>query len=115
MEMIKNSPKDCYQTVQKTVMVILERLQQVLQMESRISSQTERNQYNDLQSLLCATLQSVLKKVESEHAPLISDSIMQALLSMFQVSLVNLTKFYLWVHLLFISRLKLEFGVVLET
>ena len=87
MEMIKNSPKDCYQTVQKTVMVILERLQQVLQMESRISSQTERNQYNDLQSLLCATLQSVLKKVESEHAPLISDSIMQALLSMFQVSL----------------------------
>ena len=97
MEMIKNSPKDCYQTVQKTVMVILERLQQVLQMESRISSQTERNQYNDLQSLLCATLQSVLKKVESEHAPLISDSIMQALLSMFQVSLENFTKlFYLF-------------------
>ena len=90
MEMIKNSPKDCYQTVQKTVMVILERLQQVLQMESRISSQTERNQYNDLQSLLCATLQSVLKKVESEHAPLISDSIMQALLSMFQVSLYKI-------------------------
>jgi len=89
MEMIKNSPKDCYQTVQKTVMVILERLQQVLQMESRISSQTERNQYNDLQSLLCATLQSVLKKVESEHAPLISDSIMQALLSMFQSSVNN--------------------------
>ena len=58
---------------------------QVLQMEARISSQTERVQYNDLQSLLCATLQSVLKKVEPEHAPLISDNIMQALLSMFQV------------------------------
>ena len=54
-------------------------------MEARISSQTERVQYNDLQSLLCATLQSVLKKVEPEHAPLISDNIMQALLSMFQV------------------------------
>ena len=30
MEMVKNSPKDCYLTVQKTTMVILERLQQVL-------------------------------------------------------------------------------------
>jgi len=89
MEMIKNSPKDCYVTVQKTVMVILERLQQVLQMEARISSQTERVQYNDLQSLLCATLQSVLKKVEPEHAPLISDAIMQALLQMFQSSVNN--------------------------
>lgn len=33
MEMVKNSPKDCYVTVQKTTMVILERLQRVLQME----------------------------------------------------------------------------------
>ena len=31
MEMIKNSPQDCYVTVQKTTMVILERLNQVLQ------------------------------------------------------------------------------------
>ena len=89
MEMIKNSPKDCYTTVQRTVVVILERLQQVLQMEARIQSQNERVQYNDLQSLLCATLQSVLKKVEPEHAPLISDTIMQALLSMFQSSVNN--------------------------
>ena len=33
MELVKNSPKDCYVTVQKTTMVILERLQRVLQME----------------------------------------------------------------------------------
>ena len=44
-------------TVQKTVMIILERLQSVLQMESRIQSQSDRTQFNDLQSLLCATLQ----------------------------------------------------------
>ena len=55
MEMVKNSPKDCYVTVQKTVMIILERLQSVLQMESRIQSQSDRTQFNDLQSLLCAT------------------------------------------------------------
>ncbi len=35
MEMVKNSPKDCYVTVQKTTMVILERLQKVIQMEVR--------------------------------------------------------------------------------
>ena len=91
MEMIKNSPKDCYVTVQKTIMVVLERLQQVLQMESRIQSQTERAQYNDLQSLLCATLQSVLRKVEATDAPLISDPIMRALLQMFQSSVNNKT------------------------
>lgn len=83
MEMVKNSPKDCYVTVQKTTMVILERLQQVLQMESHIASHSDRSQYNDLQSLLCGTLQSVLRKVTPEDAPKISDAIMTALLSMF--------------------------------
>lgn len=83
MEMVKNSPTDCYVTVQKTTMVILERLQQVLQMENHISSQADRSQFNDLQSLLCATLQSVLRKVTPEDAPHISDAIMTALLTMF--------------------------------
>ena len=64
----------------------LERLQQVLQMESHIQSQSDRVQFNDLQSLLCATLQSVLRKVEPAHAPQISDNIMTALLQMFQSS-----------------------------
>lgn len=83
MEMVKNSPTDCYVTVQKTTVVILERLQQVLQMENHISSQSDRSQFNDLQSLLCATLQSVLRKVTPEDAPRISDAIMTALLTMF--------------------------------
>lgn len=83
MEMVKNSPKDCYVTVQRTTMVILERLQQVLQMETHIASQNDRSQFNDLQSLLCGTLQSVLRKVTSEDAPQISDAIMTAMLQMF--------------------------------
>lgn len=83
MEMVKNSPKDCYITVQKTTMVILERLQQVLQMETHITSHNDRSQYNDLQSLLCGTLQSVLRKVSPEDAPQISDAIMTAMLTMF--------------------------------
>ncbi|XP_012277181.2 importin subunit beta-1 [Orussus abietinus] len=83
MEMVKNSPRDCYVTVQRTTMVILERLQQVLQMETHIQNNSDRVQFNDLQSLLCATLQSVLRKVTAEDAPQISDAIMTALLSMF--------------------------------
>lgn len=83
MEMVKNSPRDCYVTVQKTTMVILERLQQVLQMESHISTHSDRSQFNDLQSLLCGTLQSVLRKVTPEDAPQISDAIMTAMLTMF--------------------------------
>jgi len=86
MEMIKNSPKDCYDTVQKTTVIILERLQQVLQMETHIQNQSDRVQFNDLQSLLCATLQSVLRKVDPVHAPQISDPIMTALLQMCQTS-----------------------------
>lgn len=83
IEMVKNSPNDCYVTVQKTTMVILERLNQVLAMESHITAHGDRNQIIDLQSSLCATLQSVLRKVEPNDAPKISDAIMTALLTMF--------------------------------
>lgn len=86
MELMKNSPVDCYPTVQKTTMIILERLQQVLHMEAQIQSHNDRVQVNDIQSLLCATLQSVLRKVIPEDAPKISDPIMAALLQMFQTS-----------------------------
>uniref|UniRef100_T1PK15 HEAT repeat protein n=1 Tax=Musca domestica TaxID=7370 RepID=T1PK15_MUSDO len=86
MDMIKNSPLDCYLIVQRTTIVILERLNQVLQMETHISSHNDRHQFNDLQSLLCATLQSVLRKVREDDAPQISDAIMTALLTMFSSS-----------------------------
>lgn len=84
MEMIKNSPKDCYVTVQKTTMVILNRLNQVLQMEGHVANNSDLQHFNDLQSLLCGTLQSVLRKVSQEDAPKISDAIMSALITMFE-------------------------------
>lgn len=86
MEMIKNSPKDCYETVLKTTYVIMERIHALLQMESRIQSSSDRSQFNDLQSLLCATLQSVLRKVQEEHVSSIADSVMTALLQMLKSS-----------------------------
>ena len=33
MELIKNSPRDCYEVVKKTTVFILERLRTILQME----------------------------------------------------------------------------------
>lgn len=57
MEMIKNSPQDCYATVQRMTMIILERLNQVLALEGHLQNSSDRAQFNDLQGLLCATLQ----------------------------------------------------------
>lgn len=86
MELLKNSPKDCYSCVVNTTMIILNRLQQVLQLETHIQNTSDRAQYNDLASLLCATLQSVLRKITPQDAPQISDAVMTALVSMFNTS-----------------------------
>ena len=56
MEMIKNSPEDCYQTVLKTTEEIMKCIQGTFTMQV---SQSDRSQFNDLQSLLCATLQVI--------------------------------------------------------
>lgn len=86
MEMIKNSPNNCYASVQKTTIVILDRLAMVLSVDANVQNQSDRQRLHDVQSSLCATLQSVLRKVKPEDAPLISDRIMHALLTMFSMS-----------------------------
>ena len=80
MELIKNSPTDCYPAVQQTTIIILGKLESLLSIEDALISSNERSQLRDLQSQLCATLQSVLHKIRCEDAPLISDSIMAGLL-----------------------------------
>lgn len=57
MEMIRNSPRDCYATVQKTTLIILERLNRVLAMDGQVQNHSERVEMIDLQGILCATLQ----------------------------------------------------------
>lgn len=86
MELIKNSPGDCYETVQKTTVIVLTRLQALLTMEHQIASSSERSQFHDLQSLLCATLQNVVRKIKLTDAPQISDVAMQTLLQILAVS-----------------------------
>lgn len=59
MEMIKNSPQNCYATVQRMILTILQRLNQVLALEGQLQNNSDRAQVTDLQGLLCATLQVI--------------------------------------------------------
>lgn len=85
MDMIKYSAKDCYAVVQKTTLVVLERLKQLLLMSSSISGGSDRQQLSDTCSLLCATLQSLIRKITREDALQISDSVMQYMTAMFTI------------------------------
>ena len=47
-------------------------------------SNDQRSQYNDLQSLLCATLQAVVRKIKPQDIAQIADKCMEALLKMME-------------------------------
>jgi hypothetical protein len=68
MELVKNSAKDCYGTVQQTTLVILSRLLATIGIESGASSLGDKQHVQDVQSLLCAGLQ-VLKFIHSLFCP----------------------------------------------
>jgi importin subunit beta-1 len=55
--LIFKSPKDCIFTVQKTALVILERLEVSIKMESQLLGLDDRNQHADLQMALCGVVQ----------------------------------------------------------
>lgn len=75
MSLMRSATKDCYGEVQRVTLVVLERLESIMQLEHQITSHQDRAQFNDLQSLLCGTLQSVLRKISKEDALAISDKV----------------------------------------
>jgi importin subunit beta-1 len=86
MEMIKNSPDDCYNCVLSTTSEIMKRIDQLLNVRDTNLNSDQKSQYADLQSLLCAALQSVLRKIKEQDIAGMSDQIMTALLMMLQSS-----------------------------
>jgi len=82
MELIKNSPKDCYETVKCTVVAVLERMSRIFEMERTGANLGDSSQHNDFKSLLCALLQSGLRKLNPEDTLQVGDAVMQALLHM---------------------------------
>ena len=73
MELLKSSPRDCYAIVQETTVTIIARLEELLHHKQANNEKTGGN-FNDLQSLLCATLQvtligtSVIARTTSEDS-----------------------------------------------
>jgi len=57
MDLVKNSPKDVYETIQQTFLAILNKMDAILSMEQQGSQVGDYSQHNDFKSLLCATLQ----------------------------------------------------------
>lgn len=75
MALMRSAAQDCYCEVQRVTLIVLERLESIIGLEHQIVSHQDRAQFNDLQSLLCGTLQSVLRKISKEDAPVISDKV----------------------------------------
>ncbi|XP_035661965.1 importin subunit beta-1-like isoform X2 [Branchiostoma floridae] len=86
MELVKNSAKDCYVIVQKTSLIVMDRLQRVLQLEAAVQTSSDRAQINDLQSLLCASLQACLRRMRPEDTRQIADRVMTMIIEMLNVS-----------------------------
>ncbi|VDD79992.1 unnamed protein product [Mesocestoides corti] len=82
MALMRSAAKDCYEEVKRVTGIVLERLNFVMGLEGQVISSQDRAQFNDLQSLLCATLQSVLGKINKEDAPALAGPIMSALMTM---------------------------------
>lgn len=55
---------------------------EILRINFKSDLSSLRSDFHDLQSLLCATLQSVIRKVKPEHMAELSDKCMTALLRM---------------------------------
>lgn len=87
MELIKNSPKDVYETVRKTIMAILSKMEAILMVEEQGSHLGDHSQHNDFKSLLCAALQACLRKLNQDDTKEIADPCMTQLLKM-----LNMTK-----------------------
>jgi importin subunit beta-1 len=82
MDLIKYSPKDCYVAVQKTALHIIESLKNIVTLNGMELQGSDKQQILDLESLLCATLQTLLRKMTKVDILQISDTVMTLLLSL---------------------------------
>jgi importin subunit beta-1 len=44
MELVKNSPKDCYLVVKETTVIVLKKMEELMNVEATLSSATDRAQ-----------------------------------------------------------------------
>ncbi|KAI7688052.1 Importin subunit beta-1 [Sarcoptes scabiei] len=86
IDMIKYCPKNQYGIVRKTSELIMDRLNRMAVVEN--ASHLDQN-YLDLQSLLCSTLQAILRRMSSEDALIIAESVVKTSLKILEICSKN--------------------------
>eukprot|EP00091_Calanus_sinicus_P004755 TRINITY_DN15086_c0_g1_i1.p1 TRINITY_DN15086_c0_g1~~TRINITY_DN15086_c0_g1_i1.p1 ORF type:complete len:306 (-),score=36.79 TRINITY_DN15086_c0_g1_i1:166-1083(-) len=80
MELTTHCPQECYHLLEKTILLMLDRLQKL-----SVSSVENSSGVNVTKSFLCSTLNSMLLKIEPDHIHQVSDNVVQVLLQLLQV------------------------------
>ncbi|KAG2052327.1 karyopherin Kap95 [Suillus hirtellus] len=87
MSYVSHSTTDCIPVVQNTVIAILQRMEQLLNMQNQIVSIDDRNNWNELQSNLCSVViishHSVIRRLSGGIQPM-ADRIMTLVLQLIQ-------------------------------
>lgn len=82
---VQHSTPETVAVVQNTAVTILQRMEQLLAMQSQILGVDDRNNWNDLQSNFCSVLIGVVRKLERGIQPL-ADRIMTLVLQLIQAA-----------------------------
>ncbi|RGB30737.1 armadillo-type protein [Rhizophagus diaphanus] len=80
--LVQGAALDCFPTIQKLTVTILDRLDVTIQTTNQIVGSDERLAHSELQSNLCSVLTSIIRKLKKEVIPF-ADRIMTTLLSLF--------------------------------
>jgi len=80
--LVQGAALDCFPTIQKLTVTILDRLDVTIQATNQIVGSDERLAHSELQSNLCSVLTSIIRKLKKEVIPF-ADRIMTTLLSLF--------------------------------
>ncbi|CAG8604106.1 16120_t:CDS:10 [Acaulospora morrowiae] len=80
--LVQGAALDCFPTIQKLTVTILDRLEATIQAQNQIVGSDERLAHSELQSNLCSVLTSIIRKLRTEVSPF-ADRIMTVLLSLF--------------------------------
>ncbi|KAJ7160875.1 armadillo-type protein [Mycena filopes] len=77
---------DAIPVVQNTVVAILARMEQLLNMQNQILGVDDRNNWNELQGNFCSVIMTVIRKLNSGIQPPLADRIMMLVLQLIQVA-----------------------------
>ncbi|KAI0033513.1 karyopherin Kap95 [Vararia minispora EC-137] len=82
---VREATPDVLPVVQNTALTVLNRMETLLGMQNQILGMDDRNNWNDLQSNLCAVIVSIIRKLQDGIHPL-ADRIMTDVLQLIQTA-----------------------------